>query len=69
MREPSPSSFEAPVASPCRRLCTLNEADICVGCGRSIGEITEWMTATAVRKHAIVNAAAARLAALERSRG
>ncbi|WP_428623566.1 DUF1289 domain-containing protein [Sedimenticola sp.] len=28
--------------SPCVRLCTLDEEDICVGCGRSLEEIKGW---------------------------
>lgn len=30
--------------SPCVRLCTLNEQDICLGCGRLLNEITSWMS-------------------------
>ncbi len=30
------------VESPCVRNCCLNEADICVGCFRSLEEITRW---------------------------
>lgn len=30
------------VQSPCVRNCCLDEADICVGCFRSLEEITRW---------------------------
>ncbi len=30
------------VPSPCVRLCTLDDDDICVGCFRSIEEIMQW---------------------------
>ena len=30
------------VQSPCVRNCCLNEKDICLGCFRSIDEITGW---------------------------
>lgn len=30
------------VESPCVRNCCLNDADICVGCFRSLEEITRW---------------------------
>jgi uncharacterized protein len=30
------------VESPCVRNCCLNEADVCVGCFRSLEEITRW---------------------------
>ncbi len=29
-------------ASPCVKNCCLNEADICLGCFRSLDEITQW---------------------------
>ncbi len=28
--------------SPCRKMCTLNENDLCLGCGRLLLEITSW---------------------------
>ena len=31
-----------PVDSPCIRLCTLDDDDICVGCFRSMAEICAW---------------------------
>ncbi len=31
-----------PVASPCVRNCCLNNDDICLGCFRSLYEITHW---------------------------
>ncbi len=27
---------------PCMRNCCLNDEDICLGCFRSLGEITQW---------------------------
>lgn len=30
------------IESPCIRNCCLNDDDICVGCYRSLGEITRW---------------------------
>jgi predicted Fe-S protein YdhL (DUF1289 family) len=30
------------IESPCVRICALNASDICLGCGRSIVEITRW---------------------------
>ena len=35
MRQPEP-------CSPCRQLCRLNRAGVCIGCGRSIDEIAQW---------------------------
>jgi len=33
---------ERNVESPCVRNCCLDEDDICIGCFRSLSEITEW---------------------------
>ena len=32
--------------SPCVRMCTLDDDDICIGCGRSLEEIKQWTTYT-----------------------
>ena len=48
------------VASPCIRNCCLDDQDICVGCGRSLGEITRWSTSNNVEKQFILSAAARR---------
>lgn len=32
--------------SPCTRHCSINEKQLCVGCGRTRGEITGWRTMT-----------------------
>jgi predicted Fe-S protein YdhL (DUF1289 family) len=33
---------EKPVRSPCVSICALDDADICVGCQRTVDEITGW---------------------------
>ncbi|QXH57717.1 DUF1289 domain-containing protein [Pseudomonas maumuensis] len=35
-------SDERPVASPCVNVCALDEQDICIGCQRTVDEITRW---------------------------
>ncbi len=35
-------SSERPVASPCVQVCALDEQDICIGCQRSVAEISRW---------------------------
>lgn len=35
-------SQERPVASPCVHVCALDDDDICIGCQRSVAEITRW---------------------------
>ncbi|HCF2992210.1 TPA: DUF1289 domain-containing protein [Pseudomonas aeruginosa] len=58
----SPASEASPpaVASPCRRLCCLDDADVCVGCGRSLAEIREWGKANDSRRLQIRSQAARR---------
>lgn len=36
------SEQERPVASPCVHICALDDEDICIGCQRSVAEITRW---------------------------
>ena len=48
------------IESPCIRNCCLNDDDVCLGCGRSLVEITRWSTATDTGKQAILVAAAER---------
>ncbi|AXA23689.1 DUF1289 domain-containing protein [Pseudomonas putida] len=33
---------ERRVASPCVNVCALDEQDICIGCQRTVQEITRW---------------------------
>lgn len=35
-------STATPVASPCVRRCTLDQDDVCVGCGRTLDDIRQW---------------------------
>ena len=35
----------APLASPCIRVCCLDDADICLGCFRTLEEIKGWLAA------------------------
>ncbi|MCR4508995.1 DUF1289 domain-containing protein [Pseudomonas sp. 32.2.56] len=35
-------SNERPVASPCVHVCALDDEDICIGCQRTVAEITRW---------------------------
>ena len=49
--------------SPCVRNCCLDEADVCIGCGRHVQEILRWSQADAAEREAIVQRAEARRAA------
>lgn len=33
---------EPEIKSPCMSLCCLDEKDVCIGCHRSVKEITAW---------------------------
>ena len=43
------------VSSPCTNNCVLDEAEICVGCYRSISEIMGWHKQTENQKMEIVD--------------
>ncbi len=47
-------------ASPCIRHCTLDNQDICIGCGRSLEEILQWSAADDRRKRQILQRIAER---------
>jgi hypothetical protein len=56
-----------PLASPCVRNCCLDEANVCMGCGRSLEEIVRWATTTDADKEAILARSRERLRERERS--
>jgi len=53
--------------SPCNSICTLNDADICVGCGRSIAEIAGWAQFDEQRQRSVIELSRCRLARLGES--
>jgi hypothetical protein len=55
------------VPSPCRRLCTLDTDDVCMGCGRTLLEITGWSAMNDATRRRVVEEAERR-AAVYRSR-
>ncbi len=46
---------EVNIQSPCVRNCCLNEEDICLGCFRSLLEITKWGEANRQERILILN--------------
>jgi predicted Fe-S protein YdhL (DUF1289 family) len=52
-----------PVASPCVRICCLDDNDVCLGCGRTLDEIRRWSEMSEAQKRATVEQAAERRAA------
>lgn len=55
-----PELSASAVASPCRNICRVKR-DLCVGCGRTLGEIADWPTAPDNERRLIVARAAARI--------
>ena len=56
------------VESPCVRNCCLDDNDICVGCYRTLAEITRWSVVNESTKMEIVAAAETRRAQQLRNR-
>lgn len=56
----------AAVASPCRKLCQLHPIErVCLGCFRTIDEISKWARLSEAKRAAIVADLPARRAARE----
>jgi predicted Fe-S protein YdhL (DUF1289 family) len=52
------------IASPCTRICTLDPAsDLCIGCGRTLAEITRWGSLSDEERQRIMATLPGRLAA------
>lgn len=47
-------SEDAGVASPCVRNCCLDDADVCMGCYRTLREICDWHSASDGQKREIL---------------
>jgi len=45
------------VDSPCVKICELDRDDVCVGCGRTRGEIAGWTSMSEAQKAEIVERA------------
>jgi predicted Fe-S protein YdhL (DUF1289 family) len=60
----APSSDEkissAAVQSPCIDVCRLDARGFCIGCRRTINEISEWPAASEARRREILRAVALR---------
>lgn len=55
--------LEDVVASPCVRICTLDDAEVCVGCLRTLAEITAWGGLSAAERRGVLAAIEERRAA------
>ena len=57
MNVPEPDQ-DCRVASPCVRNCCLDDQDVCLGCARTVDEITAWGGASdGERRRILANAA------------
>jgi len=63
MQRRLPTSEQSTPASPCVRDCCLDEAEVCLGCGRSLQEILRWHAASQEEREEILVAAKLRLQA------
>ena len=54
------------IESPCVRICSLNASDVCLGCGRTITEITQWYGMSKDERSRIMAELPQRLASLLR---
>jgi predicted Fe-S protein YdhL (DUF1289 family) len=46
--------------SPCVLICTLDEGQRCVGCGRTLDQVSRWAVMSAAEQWAVVDELAAR---------
>jgi predicted Fe-S protein YdhL (DUF1289 family) len=44
----------APVPSPCRQICRLGPDELCVGCGRTLGEIAAWSSLSPAERRVVM---------------
>jgi len=47
---PSAETKDDPAGSPCVGVCRVDGQDVCVGCGRTIDEITQWARSDTARR-------------------
>jgi predicted Fe-S protein YdhL (DUF1289 family) len=59
----------AAAPSPCIDICRLDAEGLCVGCRRTMSEITEWPGASEARRHEILRGLQLRKTAAEAQAG
>lgn len=52
------------ISTPCIKVCVM-ENDLCLGCGRTLGEIASWGSMREAERRAIMDMLPARLAKLD----
>jgi predicted Fe-S protein YdhL (DUF1289 family) len=59
------TNAEIAIESPCNRVCVMHPAaQLCIGCGRTLGEIGRWSELGAAERSGIMAQLGSRLAAL-----
>jgi predicted Fe-S protein YdhL (DUF1289 family) len=54
------------IETPCVKVCTLDaQRRLCLGCGRTVGEIAAWAGMTAAERRRVMDALPERLAAFK----
>jgi predicted Fe-S protein YdhL (DUF1289 family) len=66
MSIPYASTSAVAVPSPCIDICRLDAQGMCIGCGRTLGEIAEWSRAGDARRREILRGLELRKAAAHR---
>ncbi len=60
---------EQGIETPCQRICVLDEASgLCLGCGRTVAEVAEWLDYTAHKRRRIMQVLPQRLKAMKGAR-
>jgi len=59
-RKPSSTTRPGFPPSPCIRVCTLDDNDLCIGCARTLEEIVAWSGMSAAEQRAVIDALPAR---------
>jgi predicted Fe-S protein YdhL (DUF1289 family) len=57
------------ISSPCISVCVLDEADLCLGCGRTRAEIAGWIAMSEATRLSIMDQLATRLASRREASG
>lgn len=56
------------VKSPCTRQCSLNNDNVCVGCGRNVLEIKRWRKSNDEERLKVIQESSERLSRLQEMR-
>jgi predicted Fe-S protein YdhL (DUF1289 family) len=63
MTDPSAPPLPTKPASPCIQVCTLDDDQVCIGCGRTVDDIIAWTRLTDTEKWTVLAQSAERRSA------